>query len=238
VIPGSHLVGNGAAQITHPAALHEATAGSVSWLRKGNEIPGDWAGTALIVAEGTVGRLSTNQALIVCRNPRMGIGYTLRELFADLAQQPRIVGGESETIHPRAVIGSEGNSLEWDDEHARWFRIPAVAGVVIEQNVTIGPMAVVVRGVLTDTVIEEGTDICNHVNVGHGARIGRHCIIAPFAAIGGSSVIGERVIVWQHAAIKNSITIGAGATIGQCANVLRDVPPGETWVGNPARRIT
>ncbi|GAG28518.1 unnamed protein product, partial [marine sediment metagenome] len=221
VIPGATIIGNPSATITHPAAIHEAGEFSLSWLRAGRTVPKHWQGAALIVAEHTVGNFSTHQALIVCRNPRIGLGYALRELFADLVARKRVIQGSGVRLHPTAVIGQRGNSLEWDD--VRWFRIPAVAGVVIEDDVTIGAMVTIVRGVLADTIIGAGTDVCNHVNVGHGARIGRHCVLAPFAAIGGSAVLGERVKVWQHAAIKNGVKIGDRAVIGQSANVLCDV---------------
>jgi acetyltransferase-like isoleucine patch superfamily enzyme len=39
------------------------------------------------------------------------------------------------------------------------------------------------------------------------------------------------------AVILPGITIGAGAAIGAGAVVTRDVPAGETWAGNPARKL-
>ncbi|WP_367280029.1 acyltransferase [Sphingomonas sp. LHG3406-1] len=39
------------------------------------------------------------------------------------------------------------------------------------------------------------------------------------------------------AVILPGLTIGAGAMIGAGTVVTRDVPPGETWVGNPARKV-
>lgn len=49
--------------------------------------------------------------------------------------------------------------------------------------------------------------------------------------------VERRASIGAGAVILPGITIGAGAMIGAGAVVTRDVPAGETWVGNPARRL-
>jgi acetyltransferase-like isoleucine patch superfamily enzyme len=55
--------------------------------------------------------------------------------------------------------------------------------------------------------------------------------------IAGEVTIGNRVRIGIGALLKPYITIGDDARIGMGAVVLCDVPAGETWVGNPARRL-
>ena len=45
------------------------------------------------------------------------------------------------------------------------------------------------------------------------------------------------VAIGSNATILGGITIGEGATIGAGSVVTKSVPPGEVWVGNPARSI-
>jgi acetyltransferase-like isoleucine patch superfamily enzyme len=239
-IPGAVLIGDADAQVTEVVALHNATPGSLSWLRPGRDLPDGWPGSVLIAGpcldSHTIDREDT-WAIVLCRNPRIGLGRVLTKFFQrEIGSSGIRSWGGGGYAHSTAVIGMVGNSVEWDDEAGQWFRIPSVARVVIGNDVRIGAYTTVVRGVLEDTVIGDGSEICNHVNIGHGAKIGKHCLIAPFSAIGGSSTIGERVTIWQHAAIRNGVRVGPGAVIGQGANVVCDVPEGETWVGNPARK--
>lgn len=49
------------------------------------------------------------------------------------------------------------------------------------------------------------------------------------------TVIGRGASIGANATILPGVTIGAGAMIGAGSVVTRDVPPGELWVGNPAR---
>ena len=49
--------------------------------------------------------------------------------------------------------------------------------------------------------------------------------------------IGNDVAIGSNATILGGIAIGAGAMIGAGSVVIQDVPPGEIWVGNPARFI-
>lgn len=51
------------------------------------------------------------------------------------------------------------------------------------------------------------------------------------------TVIEDDVVIGSNATILGGITIGKGAVIGAGSVVTKDVPPGETWVGNPAKQI-
>ena len=107
--------------------------------------------------------------------------------------------------------------------------------------------------VATDVRIGGGTTICAGAIVCAGVRLGQGVIlntgsivdhhsmigdfahIAPGVRIGGEVWIGERAFVGIGASILPRITIGAGAIVGAGAVVTRDVPPGVTVAGVPAR---
>ena len=49
--------------------------------------------------------------------------------------------------------------------------------------------------------------------------------------------IGSRVFIGANAVICKGVTIGDTAVVAAGSVVVRSVPPGETWGGNPARKI-
>lgn len=76
------------------------------------------------------------------------------------------------------------------------------------------------------------------------ARLGHDITLLQNVTIGRKSgrdphdpVIGDRVAIFSGAALLGSITVGSGAVIGANAVVLKDVPPGATAIGVPARII-
>jgi acetyltransferase-like isoleucine patch superfamily enzyme len=79
------------------------------------------------------------------------------------------------------------------------------------------------------------------INIGtqlhHDVVVGESCIISPGAIICGGVTLESNVYVGAGAIIRQGLHIGAGAIIGMGAVVLKDVPTGETWVGNPAKII-
>ena len=57
----------------------------------------------------------------------------------------------------------------------------------------------------------------------------------PGARVAGAVSIGAGALVGSGAVVLQGLTVGAGATIGAGAVVTRDVAPGVTVVGVPAR---
>jgi len=232
VIPGATLHGDPDALAVYVDPLSSATPESLSWMKGVRSLPEGWNGGVVIACSFSSAGIDA-PAIIYCENPRLGLALALQEFWPNTPAQ--IEQHYSARVDETAIIGQQGNSVEWDGKKLQ--RIPPQAGVIVCRGVYVGAYVTIVRGVLEDTVIGEGSEICNHVNIGHGVVVGAHCVIAPFTAIGGSTEIGDRVTVWQGARIKNGVKIGDGATIGQAANVIGDVEAGATMVGNPARRL-
>jgi acetyltransferase-like isoleucine patch superfamily enzyme len=83
-------------------------------------------------------------------------------------------------------------------------------GITLEDDVFVGPNAVFTNDKAPRSRVHP--DAWPQTRVGRGASIGGGAVILP------------------------GVTIGEGAMIGAGAVVTKDVPPGETWIGNPARR--
>jgi UDP-3-O-[3-hydroxymyristoyl] glucosamine N-acyltransferase len=193
----------------------------------------------------------------VCAAPRLATAEVLRRFFSDLAgdRDPAYADPDlaetvarnqswvrNATIGPRVkiaqhvVIGCGGMGYERDAD-GRLVGFPQLGGVVIEGDVDVAAHATVQRGALRDTVVRRGAKIGPHVNVGHNVEVGEDVLVAGHAQLGGGCRLGARVVVWQSATIANGVSVGEDAVIGMGACLRTDVGPGETWAGNPARRL-
>lgn len=98
--------------------------------------------------------------------------------------------------------------------------------------------------------IGENCKVQTHVSIPTGWKIGNNVFIGPsvhFAndkhpRIGekwtpASGIVEDGASIGMGALIGAGVKIGANSVIGMGAVVTKDVPAGETWVGNPARLI-
>lgn len=73
--------------------------------------------------------------------------------------------------------------------------------------------------------------------IGHEAVIGRGSVLNPSVNVSGGVTIEAAVLVGTGAQILQYLKIGEGATVGSGAVVTKDVPPGTTVAGIPAKPL-
>ena len=145
---------------------------------------------------------------------------------------PRVVIGKNVVVGAHAVIGHPGFGWATSEKGAR--AIPQLGGVVIDDDVSIGPLCTVDAGTLAPTRIGARTKIDAHVHVGHNVQIGEDCLIAAQCGFAGSAVIGDRVMIGGQAGVGDHVRIGDDAKIAGKSGVIGDVPPGAVMAGYPA----
>ncbi|WP_396143218.1 UDP-3-O-(3-hydroxymyristoyl)glucosamine N-acyltransferase [Flavobacterium sp.] len=105
--------------------------------------------------------------------------------------------------------------------------------VVIENNVGIGALCTIDKGVTGDTTIGEGTKIDNQVHVGHDTIIGKKCLIAAQTGIAGCVIIEDEVTLWGQVGTTSGITIGAKAVVLGQTGVTKSIEGGKSYFGTP-----
>ena len=110
---------------------------------------------------------------------------------------------------------------------------------LIDTKVSYGDNVIIEMG----TAIHTNSKIGNNVFLGGEALIGHHNIIGDHVLVGGNVSFGGSVVVEDYvslgvgASIKPGIRLGEGSVIGVGAAVIKDVEPGTTVVGVPAKPI-
>ncbi len=101
----------------------------------------------------------------------------------------------------------------------------------------IGSGTVIMHGVTMHktSIIGAGALINKNVSLGHDARIGMFTVVNPGACISGNVTIGDGCLIGANATILQRLVIGDGAIVGAGAVVTKDVQPGVTVMGVPAR---
>jgi len=105
--------------------------------------------------------------------------------------------------------------------------------VVLENNVGIGALCTIDKGVTGDTTIGEGTKIDNQVHVGHDTVIGKKCLIAAQTGIAGCVIIEDEVTLWGQVGTTSGITIGAKAVVLGQTGVTKSIEGGKSYFGTP-----
>lgn len=140
--------------------------------------------------------------------------------------------GHRVILNANSTVGVDG--FGYATHEGVHHKIPQVGGVVLEDDVEIGSSCSIERGTLGDTVIGRGSKLGDLVTIGHGTRVGPHCLLVAQVGIAGSTTVGHHCTIGGQAGIVGHITIGNHVTIGGRAGVVNSIPDGETVLGAPA----
>ena len=148
------------------------------------------------------------------------------------------------------VVGAHAGSvvLGIGDGAAR-RRVAAALGAVRWVGPLVHPVASLGRDVELGegTVVAAGARLTTHIavgphcyvgpnaTIGHDTTLGIGVTVLPGATVSGSVTLGDGVLIGTGANLRQGVQVGDGAVVGAGAVVLRDVAPGATVVGVPAR---
>jgi len=131
-------------------------------------------------------------------------------------------------------IGGEGFGFE-RDENGVPIHFPHFGSVIIGNNVYIGANTTISRATLDATIIEDNVKIDDLSLISHNCHIHKNTIITGLKGFGGGTEIGENC--WVAGSTIQKIKIGNNSMVCAGSVVLRDVKPGTTVFGYPAKKF-
>lgn len=178
------------------------------------------------------------------------------EIGADARIEPGTILSGATVIAGEAVIGPASQVIDSRIGSRTQVWASVVESSSVAEDVQIGPYSHIRPGCeigprcrignfaeLKQTRVGAGTQV-HHVSylgdaeLGEGVNIGAGAITANFDGTAKHrTIIGDGAFIGVDTMLRAPVSIGPGARTGAGAVVTRDVPPGETVVGMPARRI-
>lgn len=92
-------------------------------------------------------------------------------------------------------------------------------------------------GIGVETEIGDFCLIQDGAVVGHDVKIGNWCRVDCYVVLIAGVTLEDEVCVHTSSVINHNVTIGKGAMVGAQSFVFRNVKPGTTVFGNPAKKI-
>jgi sugar O-acyltransferase (sialic acid O-acetyltransferase NeuD family) len=134
----------------------------------------------------------------------------------------------------RRRLFAELEALGW--EAVTWIHETVLVG----QGVEIGAGTIVCpfSTLSADTKVGRSVLINGRCGIGHDTEIGNYAVLLGDAAVSGNVSIGEGALVGSAAVIHPGMRVGDGAIVGIGSVVVRNVEPGTSVFGNPARKIS
>ena len=202
-----------------------------------------WGATGqCLVLEELVTCLGYSLVALVDRNPALVSPYPQVPLFADENAFRVWRDQQSGPLYGLVAVGGTHGGVRLELQ-ARLMELGLEIPVAIHPRAQVSPSAQVGFGgqILAGANVAARARlgravIINHLaNVDHECELGDGVHLAPGATLCGCVQVEDHAFIGAGAVVLPRRRIGRGAVIGAGAVVTRDVPPGTTVRGNPAR---
>lgn len=142
-------------------------------------------------------------------------------------------------------IGTPGARLKVSRELLPEFPAPMWPALVHpaarfdRETTEVGPGVIICAGVIgtVNLKFRPFSMVNLSCTIGHESEIGEGCVLNPTVNISGGVILEEGVLVGTGAQVLQYLRVGKGATVGGGSVVTKDVPPGITVVGAPAKPL-
>ncbi len=139
--------------------------------------------------------------------------------------------GDNVIIHANSVIGADAFYFQKKGEGYR--KMHTCGRVIIEDNVEIGALCTIDRGVSGDTIIGESSKLDNQVHIGHDTVVGKRCLFAGHVGVAGCVTIEDDVTLWGQVGVISDVTIKSGAVVYGQSGVGKDLEGNKKYLGSP-----
>lgn len=140
--------------------------------------------------------------------------------------------GDRVTVHANSSIGHDG--FGYATHEGAHHKIPQAGHVVVEDDCEFGAGCAIDRSAMGETRIGAGTKFSDLVTIGHGSKLGKHCLVVAQTGIAGSTTIGNYCVFAGQVGVGGHLNVGDGVKAGAQAGIIGDVAAGQKVWGTPA----
>ena len=188
------------------------------------------AATAVISPSSEIGENTTIQPnVFVGNNVKIGKNCLIH---SNVSLYDHTVVGDNVIIHSGTILGAD--AFYYKNRPEKYDKLVSGGNVVIKNEVEIGALCTIDRGVTASTVVGKGSKIDNQVHIGHDTVIGKRCLIASQVGISGCVIIKDFVTIWGQVGVTSGITIGEKAVISAQSGVSKTLEGHKSYFGTPA----
>jgi len=169
-------------------------------------------------------------------HPNVSIGHQVIIGANSIIHSGAVLGdytviGENVIVGPNSVIGH--SAFYYKKKPTGYDRLLSCGRTLLEDNVEIGALVTIDRGVTGDTIIGKGTKIDNQVQVGHDTVVGENCLFAANVGVAGCVTIKNNVTLWGQVGVTSDVIIHNNVTVHAQSGVGKDLKEGGTYFGSP-----